>query len=106
MESLLWRVGSKIRFWGSLALLLLVTLCPMKSMAQALSGITGVVTDQTGAVVPEAKITVTNVSTGVKSFATTSSAGTYTITDLNPGTYTVTIEAAGFQTAQLSNVVV
>lgn len=107
MESLVRRVLSQIHFWCScLTLLLLASLCPMQLKAQALSGITGVVTDQTGAVVAEAKITATNVSTGVKSFAITSSAGTYTITDLNPGTYTVTFEAAGFQTAQLSNVVV
>ena len=64
--------------------------------AQALSGIQGSVTDSTGAVVPEATVTVTNNATNVASHAVTSSAGTYTVTDLIPGTYTVKIEKGGF----------
>src|SRR5258706_7912739 len=64
--------------------------------AQALSGIQGSVTDSTGAVVPEATVTVTNNATNVASHAVTSSAGTYTVTDLIPGTYTLTVEKGGF----------
>jgi hypothetical protein len=74
--------------------------------AQALSGITGTVVDASGAVVPNAKVTVTNTATQVASHAVTSSAGTYTVTDLIPGNYTVQVEVAGFQTAVHTGVLV
>jgi len=74
--------------------------------AQALSGITGTVTDATGAVVPNAKVTITNTATQVASHTTTSSSGTYTVTDLIPGNYTVQVEVAGFQTAVHTGVLV
>src|SRR5579872_5312671 len=73
---------------------------------QALSVITGTVTDPTGAVVPNAKVNVTNTATQVASHATTSSAGTYTVTDVIPGNYTVSVELAGFQTAVHNSVLV
>jgi len=74
--------------------------------AQTLSGITGTVTDATGAVVPNAKVTVTNTATQVASHTTTSSSGTYTLTDLIPGNYTVQVEISGFQTAVHTGVLV
>lgn len=64
--------------------------------AQALSGINGTVTDSTGAVVPNAQVTVTNDATQVSSHAVTTSVGEYRITDLIPGVYTVKVQAAGF----------
>jgi hypothetical protein len=67
------------------------------AFAQANAGITGTVTDPSGAVVPNAAVTVTNTATGVQSHTTTSSAGTYAVTGLTPGVYSVTIEAAGFK---------
>jgi len=72
--------------------------------AQGLSGISGTVTDSSGAVVPDAQVTVTNVATNVASTATTTSAGTYFITDLIPGTYTVKVEKPGFSVGVLSSV--
>lgn len=66
--------------------------------AQALSGITGAVTDSSGAAVAGAQITITNDATGVASRTVSSSAGTYTVTDLIPGTYTVKVEKTGFRT--------
>src|SRR5205809_4040373 len=79
------------------AVCLLLFSSPPRLHAQALSGIAGTVTDSTGAVVPDAKVTVTNTATGVMTQSVTSSVGTYTITDLIPGTYTVKIEKPGFQ---------
>jgi hypothetical protein len=64
--------------------------------AQALGGMIGTVTDSTGAVIPGASVTATNDATSVTSRAVTSSAGTYAITDLLPGVYTVKIDSAGF----------
>ncbi len=65
--------------------------------AQADAGITGTVTDNSGAVVAGAAVTVTNQDTNVQQHIETSSAGTYTVRGLNPGTYSVEIVAPGFQ---------
>jgi len=83
----------------------LSVLLPFLSVAlygQGLSGITGTVLDESGAVVPDAKVTVTNVATGVVHTATTTTVGTYFITDLNPGTYTVQVEKSGFEKVVIS----
>ncbi len=63
--------------------------------------ISGTVTDASGAVVPNAKITVTG-PTGQITHATTSDAGSYTAGALIPGAYKVKVEAKGFKTAELS----
>jgi hypothetical protein len=83
---------------ASFALCLLALALPGASHAQDLSGMQGTVTDQTGAVVVGATVTVTNDATDVARSVVSSSAGTWTITDLNPGTYTVKVEKPGFQT--------
>ncbi|HTS13338.1 MAG TPA: TonB-dependent receptor [Candidatus Limnocylindrales bacterium] len=80
----------------------LVIVAPNPAHAQALSGISGTVTDPSGAVVPGANVTVTNVDTGVVSRSVTTSAGVYSITDLIPGAYSVRIEKANFQAAVIN----
>lgn len=65
--------------------------------AQTLSSINGTVTDASGAVLSGAHVTITNDATGVSKTAVTTTAGTYTVTDLVPGSYTVTVDFAGFQ---------
>ena len=87
-----------------ISLAMLLVMAPPWLGAQGLSGITGTVTDPSGAVVPDAKVTVTNTATNVVHTALTASQGTYFITDLIPGTYTVKIEKSGFQTAVLQQV--
>ena len=67
--------------------------------------ILGTVTDQTGAVVPNAKVTIANTATGVNSVTYSSSAGDYELPALNPGSYRVTVEAAGFQRSVTSGIV-
>lgn len=90
----------------SFLLLLSVAFSATSLYAQALSGITGTVTDSSGALVPNAKVTVTNVATQVASHTVTSSSGSYTVTDLIPGTYTVQVEDPGFQIAVHSGILV
>ena len=63
--------------------------------------ISGTVTDASGAVVPNAKVTMTG-PTGQTIHATTSGAGTYSSGALVPGKYSVRAEAKGFKTTQLS----
>jgi len=84
--------------------LLLSLLVPASLHAQGLSGMKGTVTDSSGAVVPDATVTVKNDATNVVHTAITTSQGTYYITDLIPGAYTVKIEKAGFETSVLSGV--
>jgi carboxypeptidase family protein/TonB-dependent receptor-like protein len=67
-------------------------------LAQGAGTITGVVTDATGAIVPDATVTVTNQATGVKFTAKTNSAGNYVFTAMLPATYSVEVAAKGFRT--------
>ena len=99
-------ISKRVCLPACFAMCLLLLSPALNLFAQSLSGIKGTVLDDSGATVPEAKVTATNVVTGIKSYATTATAGTYTITDLNPGTYMVVIEKLGFQTSVLNNVVV
>ena len=57
----------------------------------------GAVTDQTGAVVPNATVTLTNNATGVTLHGATNGDGAYYIPYVPPGTYTLTVESKGFQ---------
>ena len=91
---------------AGLVLCFALLLCPRGLRAQALSGINGTVTDTSGAVVPSAKVTVTNVDTNVSKTAVTTTAGTFYITDLIPGTYTVRVEKSGFKTSIQKSVTV
>ena len=58
--------------------------------------ITGTVTDASGAVVPGAAITVTNVQTNISVRTQSDSAGAYVVPSLRPGEYSVTTERSGF----------
>ncbi len=69
-------------------------------------GIVGTVTDSSGAVVPSATVSVTNVGTGAVTRLTTDASGEYTATLLPIGTYTVTAEKEGFQRTVQPDVVV
>ncbi|MGE5109229.1 MAG: carboxypeptidase regulatory-like domain-containing protein, partial [Acidobacteriaceae bacterium] len=63
--------------------------------------LTGTVTDITGAVVPNVRVTVVNKQTGATQQAQTNSNGTYNVL-VQPGTNTIKFEAGGFQTTQYS----
>ncbi len=93
------RMGFRAWLVPCVAILLLVGGSIQRSDAQALQGITGTVTDATGAIVPNATVTATNDATGVVKTTATNSAGTYQFTDLIPGSYTVKMAIAGFQTS-------
>jgi Carboxypeptidase regulatory-like domain len=67
------------------------------SQTQTTGTISGTITDATGAVIPGAKITLTNKGTGLSQTTTTNSAGYYVFPNLQAGTYDVSIEKEGFQ---------
>src|SRR5882757_6291132 len=74
------------------------------AMAQFTSSIQGVVTDASGASIPEAVVHVTNVASGVAREATTSNEGLYHVTNLGAGTYRVNVAVKGFGPAERPDV--
>jgi len=64
--------------------------------------ITGVVTDSSGAVIPEAEVNITNVDTNVPRVTTTTSSGDYSVTGLLPGRYSVIAKKGGFRTSTIA----
>jgi Carboxypeptidase regulatory-like domain len=72
-----------------------------RALAQAIFGsVNGVVTDPTGAAVPNASITITDTDKGTTRVVTTSDSGTYLVHDLIPDHYQFKIEAPGFASVQ------
>src|ERR1700722_6400446 len=71
-----------------------------------LGTVAGTVTDQTGAAIPNAKVTITAVATNESFVVTTGTAGEYVRPALQPGVYTVSAEAKGFRRVAQENVVV
>ncbi|MGH9622214.1 MAG: carboxypeptidase regulatory-like domain-containing protein [Bryobacteraceae bacterium] len=73
--------------------------------AQAVNGtVVGTITDPTGAVVPAAKVIITDINTGVSRSATTDSNGYYSFPTLAPGEYQIRVEKTGFAAAQQNSV--
>src|SRR5215207_84877 len=86
------------------AALLVAALCAT-AFAQGTSSLTGTVTDPNGAVVSGATVTATNVATNVSTTTQTTDNGLYRFPTLPVGNYTIKVEASGFSTAQLEQVV-
>src|SRR5579875_107693 len=78
---------SAVLFWGLPQL-----------RAQELGSISGLVTDASGSVIPNAQVTVTNEQTGATRNLQTNQAGNYNVPDLVIGKYTLTVSAPGFAT--------
>jgi hypothetical protein len=99
MSSRGWEQANKVVFSALLSVALLV--------AQSERGtISGSVTDASGAVIPAARVTVTNPSTNTTFTTVTTEAGDYTVPALSPGQYNVRIEKDGFKAAIRTNVTV
>jgi hypothetical protein len=78
-------------------LLTLTLILPANSRAQVVSGtIAGTVSDPSGAVIGNARVLVHNDDTGVQRSLTTSGSGAFTAAAIPIGSYTVTVDAAGF----------
>src|SRR5437764_15438129 len=86
----------------AILLALIVLLCTSLVLAQTdLGSISGFVRDPSGTVVPKAKVTVKNES-GLERQATTNDAGYYTITNIPPGYYTISVEVSGFKKYEIT----
>src|SRR3954468_16932587 len=70
------------------------------AVSQVSSRVTGLVKDSSGAVVPAAKVTLTNEGTNISWTTTTTTAGTYVFDGIQPGKYTIAVEKSGFRVFQ------
>jgi Carboxypeptidase regulatory-like domain/TonB dependent receptor len=87
------------------ALLMLLTLGTRTAHAQLdAATLNGTVTDATGAVIPDATVTITNAGTGVSRATVSNQAGDFSVPALDPGKYTVATSKAGFGTSEQSGV--
>lgn len=93
------------RLFSYLAASLLSFFLVLSAAAQSNFGsIRGSVTDPTGAVVPAAKVVITDLGTNAKTELDTDASGTYSAAALRPVVYSVSVTAAGFETVTVNNV--
>lgn len=92
------------RVWTVLSFLVCVALAAWGQLNTG--SISGTVKDPSGAVVPNAKVTIIDTSKGFTYNTVTDASGIYTVRDLPPSTYTVRIEAPGFTRFERPGVVV
>jgi len=101
-----------VSFYGSpcrlrfavLSGLVTLFLCASYALAQSTASLEGTITDTSGAVVPNAKITIHNVATGEERNGVFDSAGLYVLPSLPVGTYRVNVVAPGMQSVVAKNV--
>lgn len=94
---------SGFRFAGAAAVCMLLA---ASAWGQYRAGVQGVVTDATGAAVPNAIVTLTSKETNVPRVTKTNESGGYAITALPPGEYSLDVEAAGFSKKIIETVTV
>src|ERR1700683_2298447 len=92
--------------YGLTVAALSIILFPGKRFAQGetTSAIVGQVTDATNAAIPGATVTITNRETALQRSAKTDDEGRFNLPQLKPGTYSVKVEAEGFDPLQNDNV--
>jgi Carboxypeptidase regulatory-like domain/TonB-dependent Receptor Plug Domain len=95
--------GPRPLFW---LVTILFLLCSLGVTAQQLTAtLSGEVTDSSGAVIPNATVTVTQTSTNAARTVQSDASGNYAVTSLPAGTYTVSVSSKGFETYVAKNVV-
>ena len=82
---------------------LLLTPVTLQSQTAGEGAIAGTVTDNSGAAIPNATITATNVATNAVATRTSSGSGTYLIAPLPPGLYSIQVTAKGFKSLKQEN---
>ncbi|MGA2049379.1 MAG: carboxypeptidase regulatory-like domain-containing protein [Terracidiphilus sp.] len=93
--SLLFRVKRNLSHLLAV-LLVFASAAPLSAQIVETGNITGVVKDNTGAVIPNAPVTIRNAETGIASNISTDAQGLYVSPPLHPGNYTVEIDVPGF----------
>ena len=84
------------------AVVILAVLCSLPAVAQQAT-LQGVVTDQSGAPVPEAAVTITNLATGIAAHMRTNERGLYVFPFLQPGNYIIQVDKVSFAPQKMEN---
>src|SRR5579864_4524952 len=94
------------RFWlRAIALFTFLVVFAFSLPAQVQNGqFSGTVLDQSGAAIPNAKVTVKNTATGLTVTTTSNQTGSYTVKEVPAGLYSLTAQAQGFKTSTLTSV--
>jgi hypothetical protein len=87
-----------------LAVTSLLLLASTSVFAQVTAGVSGTVSDATGALIPGVEVTAKNINTGISSTSVTNESGSFVILSLQPGSYTLTASLTGFQKATYNDV--
>lgn len=88
----------------SVGICVMLALTAVFTFAQAISGdLVGVITDQSGAAVPNVTVTATNTATGTKSTTRSSANGEYRFTNLSVGMYDISANGVGFSNSVIRN---
>jgi hypothetical protein len=97
-----FRRTQRLRF---LTLFICAAVFSLAAFGQANSSIIGTLADQGDAVIPGATVTVTEAATGVTRTAQANEVGLFRVLNLLPGRYTVRVEAKGFKTLEIGDIV-
>ena len=89
----------------ALTLLLLLFVPATRAQSSGTSGLTGTITDPSGAAVPNVTVTLTSNATGAVRTSNTGSDGAYKFTLLPPGDYKIRFAASGFKTSEVGSIV-
>src|SRR5262249_44619307 len=84
---------------------LLLVFVSVSVLSQVNAGLSGTVSDPSGALIPGVEVTAKNISTGITDTRVTNETGNFVFPSLQPGTYTLTSALSGFQTSTYNNVV-
>lgn len=93
-------LGSGISGW-LIKVLVVFLFCSAACFGQFSAGVQGEVQDQSGAVIPNAKVTLVNTATNVKYSTDSNAAGDYRFVSLPPGSYSISATATGFSTRKV-----
>src|SRR5580692_3870398 len=85
-------------------LLMMVVTTALSAVAQTSKGIiAGVIRDNTGAVIPDASVAITEQATGATRTSRSDAQGAFRMDTVNPGLYTIRVEMTGFATKTVQN---